>query len=203
MDEHDALDDVRFLREVVERTQRPSVNDFWAVTLGWGCVVTVGYVISAVLGMEGKVVLLRWLWPILIYLVALPLHWYLVRRARAGIVERGVRPGFRKDLLCLWLSISAVGLLWTAGLGFSGNMTSHWYVLPFAWGSLYVIGYVMNGILISKEWFWAAGVQFASLIAAFLAGPHYYWLPGVWIGGTLVLAGLLGRRNVRLQAASA
>ena len=62
----------------------------------------------------------------------------------------------------------------------------------------------MNGVLLSKEWFWAAGVLLASLIAAFLIGylkdrPAFYWLPGYWIPGTLLLAGLLGRRNEQRQ----
>jgi hypothetical protein len=43
-------------------------------------------------------------------------------------------------------------------------------------------------------------VLLASLIAAFLAGflmrqSAFYWLPGYWIPGTFVLAGLLGRWN--------
>jgi hypothetical protein len=197
MNEPNLLNDVRFLRDVVARTQPPAVNHFWPVTLSWGCVVTVGYVICALLGMAGKTSLLAWVWPVLICLVALPLHWYLGRKLRLGIEERGVRPRFRKDLMWCWISISAMGLLWTAALGISGMLTSHWYVLSFTWGSLYFVGYVVNGLLLSNEWLWAAAVLLASLIAAFLAGPNFYWLPGVWIGGTFLLAGLLGRRNAR------
>jgi hypothetical protein len=40
-----------------------------------------------------------------------------------------------------------------------------------------------------------------SMIAAYLAGPNFYWLPGAWIGGTFLLAGWLGQRNVRRQMA--
>ncbi len=75
-----------------------------------------------------------------------------------------------------------MGLLWTAGLGISGLLADKWYLLCFVWGSLYFVGYVMNGVLLSREWLWAAGVLLASLIGAFLAGPDFYWLPGVWIG---------------------
>jgi hypothetical protein len=199
MDDPNLLNDVRFLRDVVERTQPPAVNRDWPATLGWGCVVTIAYVAYALLRMAGKVALLPWVWPVLIFLVGFPLNWYLARKVRLGIEERGVRPRFRKDLMCLWISITAMGMLWTAGLGISGNMASHWYVLSFLWCSLYFVGYVMNGVLLSKEWFWAAGVMLASLIIAFLAGPDFYWLPGLWIGGTGILAGLLGRRNARLH----
>jgi hypothetical protein len=185
MAEPELLNDVRFLRDVVERTQPAAVNRDWPITLGWGCVVTIGYVASALLGRAGKVAILPWVWPVLIGLVGFPLHWYLLRKVRLGNEERGVRQRFRKDLMCLWTSITAMGLLW--------------YVLSFAWCSLYFVGYVMNGVLLSREWFWAAGVMLASLITALLAGPDFYWLPGLWIGGTGLLAGLLGRRNARLQ----
>jgi hypothetical protein len=203
MDNPNLLNDVRFLRDVVARTQPPAVNHFWPVTLSWGCVVTIGYLTCAYLGMAGKISVLPWVWPALICLVALPLHWYLARKVRLSIEKSGVRPRFRKDLMLCWTSIIAMGLLWTAGLGISGMLASYWYVLLFVWGSLHFIGYVMNGVLLSSEWLWAAAVLLASLIAAFLAGPDFYWLPGVWIGGTFLLAGLLGRRNARRQIVQA
>lgn len=99
-----------------------------------------------------------------------------------------------------WVGISGMGLLWTAGTVASGANSEHWYVLSFVWCSLYFVGYVMNGILLSPEWFWAAGVLAGSLAAAFLAGQGFYWIPGWAIGVTFVLAGLLGRRNARRPA---
>ena len=77
----------------------------------------------------------------------------------------------------LWLSITLIGLLWSEGLGVLGLINSHWYVLSFLWSSIYFIGFIMNGVLISSEWFWAAAVLLASVVAAFLAGPDLYWLP--------------------------
>lgn len=153
--------------------------------------------------MGGKTAILAWVWPILIFLVAWPLHWYLGRKVRSGIERGGVRPRFRKDLAVCWAGIAGMGLLWTAGLGVSGTIVRNWSLLCLVWGSLYFVGYLVNGVLLSSEWLWAAGVLLASLIAAFLAGPSFYWLPGLWIGGTFVLAGLLGRRNARRRTAQA
>jgi hypothetical protein len=203
MDEENVLEDVRYLRDVVEKTQPPMVNRFWPVTLGWGCLVTMAYLICWLLAMEGKMAVLPWVWPVLMCGVGWPMNWYLVRRVRAGIEQGGVRPRCRKDLMLCWMSIVAMGMLWSAGLAISGMLAQHWYVLFFVWGSLYFVGYVMNGVLVSAEWYWAAGVLLVSLIAAFAAGPRFYWLAGVWVGGTLVLAGLLGRRNARRLAAAA
>jgi hypothetical protein len=135
--------------------------------------------------------------------LATPVHWYLVHKVKANIQQQGVRPRFRKDLMCLWLTITLVGLLWSEGVGLLGLINTHWYVLSFLWGSIYFIGFMMNGVLISSEWFWAAGVLLASLIAAFLAGPDFYWLPSVWIPGTFLLAGFLGWWNVRRHRAQA
>jgi len=199
MEEQDVLEDVRYLRDVVEKTQPPMVNRFWPVTLGWGCLVTMTYLICGLLAMKGEMAVLPWVWPVMMCGVGWPMNWYLVRRVRAGMAERGMRPRFRKDLMLCWMSITAMGLLWTAGLG----LGHHWYLLFFVWASLYFVGYVMNGVLVSEEWYWAAGVLLVSMIAAFAAGPRFYWLAGVWIGGTLVLAGLLGLRNARRQAATA
>jgi hypothetical protein len=199
----DAINDIRFLRDVMAKTHPPAVNNYWSVTLMWGCVLTFGYIVCAWLGVEHKVAVIPWVMPALIYLVALPLNWYFRRRVRSGIEDAGVRDPPRKDLMCLWVSVTVVGCLWTAALIVSGEMAAHWYLVVFVWASLYVVGFVMNGVLLSGEWFWAAGIMLASLIAALLAGPNFYWLPGFSIGGTMILAGLMGRQNARRQPAAA
>ena len=199
----DPIDDIRFLRDVVARTHPPTVNNYWSITLMWGCVLTLGYLICAWLGIEHKFAAIPWVMPALIYLIALPLSWYFRRRVRSNLENAGVRAPIRKDLMYCWLSIIVVGCLWTAALIVSGEVDTRWYLIVFVWASLYVVGFVMNAVLLSREWFWAAGIMLASLIAALLAGPDFYWLPGFWMGGTLILAGLLGRRNAHRQLALA
>jgi hypothetical protein len=201
MNNQDLLNDVRFLRDMVARTERPQLNYYWPVTLGWGIVITITYLICGVLAMAGKWAILPWVWPLSIFCVAFPLQWYLVGKVRRKVQELGVRPRISKDLMCLWLSITLIGMLWSAGLAIAGIAASHWYLFPLVWCSLYFIGYMMNGVLLSNEWFWAAAVMLASMIAAYVAGPNFYWLPGAWIGGTFLLAGWFGRRNVRRQMA--
>jgi hypothetical protein len=203
MDDPNLINDVRFLRDVVSRTQPPTVNHFWPVTLMRGCVVTIGYMTCALLGLADRIAVIPWVMPVLVFLVGWPLHWYLRRRVRSSNEQRGVRPRFRKDLMWCWMSICGMGMLWTAGLVISGMIAGHAYLLIFVWCSLLFVGYVMNGVLLSKEWLWAAAVLLASLIAVLLAGPAFYWLPGYWIGGTFLLAGLLGRRNARRQTVDA
>lgn len=201
MEDLNPLDDIRFLRDVVARTHPPAVNNYWSVTLMWGCVLTFGYIVCAWLGVERRFAAIPWVMPALIYLVALPLNWHLRRRVRSVLEDAGVRAPLRKDLMCCWGAIVVVGCLWTAALIVTGEMAAHWYLVVFLWASLYVIGFVMNGVLISDEWFWAAGIMLVSLVAGLLAGPNFYWLPGFCIGGTLILAGLLGRYNARRQTA--
>jgi len=203
MENANPLNDIRFLRDVVERTNPPAVNNYWPVTLSWGCVLTFGYAVCLLLGINHKVSLIPWVMPLLIYLIALPLNWYFRRKVRSAIEEGGVRSPRRKDLIVCWASITAIGMLWTAELIVSHQIDDHWYLPVFLWASLYFVGFMMNGILLSREWFWAAAVMLASLIAALIGGPQFYWLPGFWIGGTLILAGLLGRRNVRRQPVEA
>jgi hypothetical protein len=195
MDNPNVLNDVRYLRDVVARTEPARVNYYWPVTLSWGVLIGLSYLAYVLLGRTGNTAALQWVWPAGV--VATPLNWYLVRMVRANIQKQGVRPRFRKDLMYLWLSIILIGLLWSEGLGLLGLINSHWYVLSFLWGSIYFIGFIMNGVLISSEWFWAAAVLLASVVAAFLAGPDLYWLPSMWIPGTFLLAGFLGWRNVR------
>jgi len=202
MDESNPPNDLHFLRDVVARTQPPTVNRFWPVTLMWGCVVGIGFLACALLAIAGKMAVLPWVMPGLIFLVAWPLHWYVRREVRLSIEESGVRPRFRKDLKWCWVSISVMGLIWTAGLIVSGLIASHGYLLTFAWCSLLFVGCVMNGVLLSREWFWAATVMLASLIAAFLAGyltgqSDFYWFAGYAVPVTFLLAGVLGRRNAR------
>jgi hypothetical protein len=58
--------DVRYLREVVAKTQPPSVNRYWPVTLFWGCVVVIGYAVCTALGMAGRNWIIPWVWPVLL-----------------------------------------------------------------------------------------------------------------------------------------
>jgi hypothetical protein len=197
------LDDIRFLRDMVAKTHPPAVNNYWSVTLMWGCVLTFGYIVCAWLGIEHRFAAIPWVMPALIYLIALPLSWYFRRKVRSALEDGGVRAPLRKDLMCCWAGIMVIGGLWTAALIVSGEMAAHWYLVVFLWASLYVVGFVMNGALLSREWFWAAGIMLASLVVALLAGPNFYWLPGFWIGGALILAGLLGRLNARRQLIAA
>jgi hypothetical protein len=97
-----------------------------------------------------------------------------------------------------WIAITAMGFLWTAAMIVSH--AGHWYLLSFIWSTLYIVGYVMNAVLLSKEWFWAAATLLVAVIAGFLAGPDFYWLPGIGIGVTFLLAGVLGRRNQSVAA---
>jgi hypothetical protein len=203
MEDLNPLDDIRFLRDVVARTHAPAVNNYWSVSLIWGCVLTIGYLVCAWLGVEHRFAAIPWVMPALIYLVALPLSWYFRRKVRTVLEQAGVRTPFRKDLLCCWVSIAVVGCLWTAALIVSGEMAARWYLVVFVWASLYVVGFVMNAVLLSREWFWAAGIMLASLVTALIAGPDFYWLPGFWIGGTLILAGLLGRQNAHRHLVTA
>ncbi|HVW08055.1 MAG TPA: hypothetical protein VHC90_05705 [Bryobacteraceae bacterium] len=204
MDEPDLLNDIRFLRRVVTSTRRAAgLNRRWTITLAWGMVISAGYVICAVLAANGRASLVPWVMPALIFLVGWPLHLYLSRQARLAIESIGVRPEPRRDLLFLWLGILAVGLLWVAFLVASGLISTHGYLLIFAWCSLHLIGYIMNGVLLSGEWFLVAGVVFAGLVAVILAGPACYWYSGIGIPASYLLIGLIGFRNARRQTAAA
>lgn len=204
MDTPTPLDDVRFLREVVDRTlPRYGVNRNWPVTLMYGAIITIGYAVCALLGLTGRTRAIPWVMPFLVFLVAWPLHWVLQRKAQMRTERTGVRPRFRRDLMVLWMSITAMGLFGMAWLIATGMIAGHWYLIPFLWCSLSFVGYVMNGILLSREWFWAGGALLTSMVATGAAGVNYYWLCAVWIPGTLLLAGLMGYRNSGRKNASA
>ena len=190
--------DLQYLRDVVERTHPPAVNHYWSVPLAWGAIITAGYLLCAFLGATGRTRELVWVWPILIFAIAWPLQVYLIRRVRSRLGDKGIRPRPRKDLAICWIAISAIGFLWSAGLAITGMLHDHWNLLPLLWSSLCFIGYIVNGVLLSKEWLWAAGVLFASIVAVFLAGPSWYWAAGLWLGLTYVIAGFFGRRNAAL-----
>lgn len=204
MDDLNLLKDIRFLRRIVAKAQSAANrNRHWSIALAWGIVITIGYLTCATLAARGRMNVVPWVMPGLIFLVGWPLHLYLSRRARLFSENAGVRPEPRRDLLFLWLSIVAVGLLWVAFLVSSGLISTHGYLLIFAWCSLHLVGYVMNGVLLSEHWFWIAGALFACLVAAVLAGPAWYWFSGVGIPGSYVLVGLIGYRDARRQTSAA
>lgn len=93
MDNPDVLNDVRFLRDVVARTEPPRVNYYWPVTLAWGILIGLSYLAYALLGRAGNTAVLQWVWPVGM-VVATPLNWYLIRRVKRNILEHGIRPRF-------------------------------------------------------------------------------------------------------------
>jgi hypothetical protein len=50
MNDADLLNDLRYLRDVVARTQPPTVNHDWPLAVSWGCIIMIGYAICALLG---------------------------------------------------------------------------------------------------------------------------------------------------------
>ncbi len=150
MDESSPLNDLHFLRDVVARTYRIKLLLVCNPNHGMRRDRRLPHLRSA--GIETSWRLSPWVMPGLIFFSRLPgTRWYLRRRGlRLSIEESGVRPRFRKDLMWCWISVSVMGLLWTAGLIVSGLITSHGYLLIFAWCSLLCVGYVMNGVLAAR-----------------------------------------------------
>ena len=64
MDNPDVLNDVRYLRDVVARTEPPRVNYYWPVTLSWGVLIGLSYLAYVLLGRTGNTALLQWVWPV-------------------------------------------------------------------------------------------------------------------------------------------
>jgi hypothetical protein len=77
MDNPDALNDVRFLRDVVARTEPPRVSYYWPITLCWGILIGLSYMAYVLLGRAGNTAALQWVWPVGM-VVATPLNWYLI-----------------------------------------------------------------------------------------------------------------------------
>lgn len=176
MDSNRASDDLKIIRQMMERTRRESgEHGGWHIMVLWGAVWFFGFLGTQFLPDE----VIAWLWPVLCILGAAVSVWLGVRVGRRGGVHSSVW-----RLILLWWSplfVLDVLLIWLFRL-YDGRDLTLLIVLTVA------VGYFQVGIF--SHWT-ISGI--GTLIAALAVGtavllPEYLFLAMAFLGG----GGLIG-----------
>ncbi len=179
MEEERVLDDLRAIREVMERTRRASGGQGGWFMILWGGIWLLGFTGTHILlhaDLPGAVI---WLWAGLDGMGIVLSTWLGIRFQR-----REVRSTLWRAILLWWLALAVfdVLLIWLFNLA-QGQEIALLIILTVA------LGYVLFGLF--SHWAISLiGLFFALLsIVAFLFFPTYFNLALAFLGGGILIAG--------------
>nr|HID12202.1 hypothetical protein [Anaerolineae bacterium] len=174
MDSDRALDDLKAIRQIMERTRRATGGYGGWIMVLWGVVWFIGFLGTQFLPDE----VIGWLWLVLNTIGAAGTVWLGVRMGRRG----GVYSPIWRPILLWWLALGVfdVLLVWLFGLG-SGLDLALLIILTIA------LGYFQFGLF--THWV-ISGI--GALIAALSVGaavllPEYFYLAMAILGGGLLV----------------
>jgi hypothetical protein len=174
MDPDRALDDLKTIRQVMERTRRGGGKTGGWFMILWGAVWFVGFLGSQFLPDEA----VAWLWPVLNILGAAISVWLGVRTGHRG----GVRSTAWRPILLWWLALFVFDglMVWLFQLHTGRDLTLL-ITLTVA------LGFVLFGLFI----YWvisAVGMLIAVLVVgAAVLLPDYLYLVMAFLGGGLLM----------------
>lgn len=198
-DRDSAARDVRYIREVIERTHRridPHAFHFVA----WGAIVMVWYPLTNLLERAGRMDLYAWTCVAAVLLgtaLSLALEWRLERRGVAS------RPGAGDSFVARQVATIAAACV-AAGVALSALGPALQFIegrnVPIVWGLVYAVMAFMLGVVYSREWLWAGAAIFAGSVAAMALPQWNGVILGPVMGLGMILPGLAAERRVRRMA---
>ena len=112
MQEQQIADDLKFIRSMVERTQR-RIDPGAPIMITWGVICLVGYPLSEWLAATGRHQWINALWLVLTLLVGTPLSALFGYRIGRRSVTAGVKSHISRQLGWVWLILVPNGVVWT------------------------------------------------------------------------------------------
>ena len=185
MEREKALDDLRVIRQVMERTRRASSTVGGWFMLLWGVVWLVGFLGNQFLCETAS----NWTWAVLDALGALVSFWLVWRERRHG----RVRSNIGKVVTLWWLALFAFDVLLIGLLRIrDGRDVAMLIILTIA------LGYVQFGLFTH----WSISVIGATLalltvLAALFLSDYFYAVVAVLGGALLIGSGLRASRQSR------
>lgn len=185
MQPQDALDDLRAIRQIMERARRTSGQPGgWFMVL-WGIIWLLGFTGTHILVQTGREPLIQWLWTplnLLGVLFSIGLGVWMGRR------EQRVSSAIWLPILLWWLALAAFDavLIWRFRLFTDGSHIAFLIVLTIA------LGYVQFGLF--THWAISAIGLFIGLLATVMATwlPEYFNLGVALLGGGALIGGGIG-----------
>lgn len=192
MEQNQLSDDLKFMRSIIERTQR-QIDPAAPIMITWGFICLFGYLATHWLAVEQLFRYIWWLWLIVCWPVGFILSIFFGYRVRKREIRRGVRSYVSKQIGWVWAILVPNGIIWTL----LGILRDPFGAPGFLWASIYGIGLSMMGILYSREWLIAGIGIFVAIIVATFAKPYAYIILGVVMGLGCIIPGLMAQQRVR------
>jgi hypothetical protein len=190
MENSNVAEDLRFMRLMIERTQR-QIDPLSPVMIVWGIICLVGYPASHWLAEQGRFRQIATLWLGLGALGIILTAVFVFRLVRSEIM-RGVRSRILFQICMVWFILSANGIIWS--LLFPTNQF-------FPWAMLYAIALSMMGILYTKEWLIAGIGVFVAIIVSALLRPYSSFILGTAMGLGCIIPALIAQKRLRVWKA--
>jgi hypothetical protein len=175
MNEKRAIDDLKAIRQIMERTRHAtSGEDGWFSVAG-GTIWLVGFLGQQFL--PGH--LAGWAWLVVNGIGLAVIAWLLIRAARQNTAS----PPLLRSLMLSWLALGVFDVLFILLFGLET-----FYHLPLLILVTIALGYVQMGLLASYSPLVVAGVAVAALvIGTFLLVQPYFFLIVALLGGGLLI----------------
>ncbi len=190
-----AVDDIRFMRSVVEKMSRQVKPDVHImIVCGLLCMI-----VYAMLYFLKTRQLDKWIWPLGLSLTTVLFIYVLISLVRIAIAEKkaGFVSHLKRQVTLVWIFIMLHGLAWTVSPVLSGNFCGG--DPAFLWAMLFSIGLVVLGIFHSKEWLYGGIGIFAVMMLTYFLGNSGYLILGLAIGAGLIIPAIIVQRNFRKQ----
>ena len=193
--EHNTIDDLRFVRSAIEKTYRevrPDVHIMIACGLVCMIACTAGYFLKTRQ-------LDKWIWPMALSMISIILCYTIIGLVRIAKYEKktGFISHLKKQVTWVWIFITLHGLAWTilAMLfnDFAGGDP------PFVWAMLFSVGLCVLGIFHSKEWFFGAILIFVGMMLTYFVEESAYIILGLAMGAGFIIPAIIAQRNYRKQ----
>ena len=190
-----AVDDIKFMRSVVEKMSRQVKPDVH-IMIVCGLACAVAYTILYFLKTRQ---LDRWIGPVGLSLTIILFVFVFISLVRIAKGEKkaGFISHLKKQVTWVWVFIMLHGLAWTIFAMLFNNFCGG--DPAFLWGMLFSIGLVVLGIFHSKEWLFGGLGIFVAMVLTYFLGNSGYLILGLAIGAGLIIPAIIVQRNYHKQ----
>ncbi len=193
MKEKEAVEDLKFMRSVIEKTCR-KIDPGWPIMIVWGLTFMIGFPVLYYLKMNQ---IDQWIWPVqwLLVVIAVGATIYFGVKARLREIKTGSIARLSKQIYLIWFILQANAIIWIC----LGLFKDHIGGFGFLLSAIYGIGLSVMGILYSKEWLYGGIAISVAIIAASFTEPYAYAILGIVTGLACIIPAIIAQRNCRKQ----
>ena len=193
-DQKIAADDLKFMRSVIEKTNR-AFNPGVPVIIVYGLICMIGY--PATQYFLAKPQLYEFIQPawIILWVIGASVGIFNGIISERREKHSGVISQISNQIGLVWFILLLNGTIWSGMALFKVFFGE----LVFLWAAIFGFGLSMMGILSSQVWLFGGVAIFISIVAASIMNEHAYVILGFVIGFACIIPAIIVQRNFRKQ----